>query len=497
MASKPNILFIISDQHNPHIAGFAGEKRAHTEHLDELAEQAVRFDAAYCQSPLCVPSRISLLTGRDCFRCDAWGNSSMLYPERLTFARHLSQHGYTTALVGKMHLKGPGFMGGFDYRPYGDLIIDRFCIHQPDPPYTYDGRWSNHRVGRFTWAGETAIPESLLVDGVVTRESLAFLLEHQDKSPEKPWFLCVGYSRPHFPFTAPGRYIRRHLADPPPLPRRPEGYPEALHPHDRFIVDDFHLYDYSDDVQVRGLAAYYACVDYMDDCIGELLEGCRRAGLLENTYIVYTSDHGEMAGEHGMWSKRTFYEGSARVPLLIAGPGIEGGRVVSSPVELLDFFPTFCEWAGVPTPDGLDGESLVGILEGKSSARKKRFARSELLGNPEQVLFRMARDGRWKYAEFPSYPPVLFDVLNDPEETNNLLASGDAPAECPIEDLKRAASGGLSWKEVFAIRDEEAARRPHVPPRRNRGPVQYQLGDGRIVDADAFLYEGLAEEPPG
>jgi choline-sulfatase len=417
----------------------------------------------------------------------------MLYPQHLTIPQHLSAHGYTTALVGKMHLKGPKWMGGFDHRTYGDLIVDRFCFHQPDPGYTWDGRWCNHQVGRFAWAGETHLPESLLADGVVTRESLAFLLEHQDNNPDKPWFFCAGYSRPHFPFTAPGRYIRRHLADPAPLPPRPDGYPEGLHPHHKYIVDDFHIYDFSDEVQTNTLAAYYACVDYMDDCIGELLDGLRKAGMLENTYVVYVSDHGDMAGEHGLWSKRSYYDGSARVPLLISGPGIEGGRSVSSPVELLDFFPTFCEWAGVAPPEGLDGESLVPILDGKTSSRKKRYARSELLGNPDQVLFRMARDERWKYAEFPSFDPILFDMVNDPDENTNLLESGTAPADCPIDDLKRAASDGVTWEEVFKTKAEESANRPETPQRRNRGPVQYQLENGCIVDGDAFLYEGLAE----
>lgn len=225
MPQRPNILMILTDQHNPHIAGYAGDPRAHTQALDRLADASVRFDAAYCQTPLCVPSRISMLTGKYAHRCRAWNNGSILYPEEVTIPQHLSAHGYTTALVGKMHLKGPKWMGGFDHRPYGDLIVDRFCFHQPDPPYTWDGRWCNHEVGRFAWAGETQIPESLLGDGVVTRESLAFLLEHSDKYPDRPWFFCAGYGRPHFPFTSPGRYMRRHLKSPPSLPPQAGGLP--------------------------------------------------------------------------------------------------------------------------------------------------------------------------------------------------------------------------------------------------------------------------------
>ncbi len=490
MSSKrPNILLLLSDQHNPHIAGFAGDALARTPNLDGLAERGATFSAAYCQTPLCVPSRISMLTGLHPWRCSAWANSSVLYPDHVTFAEHLSRHGYTTALVGKMHLRRPHNMGGFQHRPYGDLVIDRFCFHQPDPVETWDGRWCSHDVGRFAWAGETEIPESLLADGVVTRESLAFLLEHADRNPDQPWLLCAGYGRPHFPFTAPGRYVRRALADAPQLPSRPAGYPDSLHPHDRYIVDDFHIYDFPDDIQQRTLAAYYACVNYLDDCIGELLEGLRRAGLLENTYVIYTSDHGEMAGEHGMWSKRSYYDASARVPLVIAGPGIREGEALTSPVELADLYPTFCDVAGVPIPDGLDGRSLLSAMGG--SAQAERVVRSEFLPQNDWVAFRMARDERWKYVEFPEYPPVLFDMADDPGETTNLLAQSDDVPDAPLDDLRRAASAGVSWDEIAEMRREESARRPKPDGPDAKGPVQYTLKDGRVVDADAFLYPGM------
>jgi len=488
-SDRSNILLLLSDQHNPHIAGFAGNTLAQTPNLDALAGRGVAFDAAYCQAPLCVPSRISMLTGLHPHRCSAWGNASVLYPEHLTFAEHLSRHGYSTALVGKMHLRQPYIMGGFQHRPYGDLVIGSFCFHQPDPVETYDGRWCNHQVGRFAWAGETEIPESLLADGVVTRESLAFLLEHQDTRPDQPWLLCAGYGRPHFPFTAPGRYLRRALAAAPPLPPRPVGYPEALHPHDRYIVDDFHIYDFSDEVQQRTLAAYYACVNYLDDCIGDLLDGMDRAGLLENTYIIYASDHGEMAGEHGMWSKRSYYDGSSRVPLVIAGPGVLGGLHASSPSELTDLFPTICELAGVPAPEGLDGQSLVPVISGQRV--RGRTVRTELLAENHRVAFRMAQNERWKYVEFPEYPPVLIDMVKDPEETTNLLATGSPPSDAPLNDLRAAASAGLSWEDIARMRAEESARRPKPDVPTARGPVQYMLKDGRVVDADVFLYPGM------
>jgi choline-sulfatase len=170
MSDRPNILWILSDQHNPHIAGYAGDTLVRTQALDRLASNGTRFDAAYCQAPLCVPSRISMLTGKYIHRIPIWNNGTILRDNHKTVAEHFNEHGYTTALVGKMHLSGPRWMGGFQHRPYGDLRVRDFCFHQPDPVKTWDGRWCNHAVGRFPWAGETEIPESLLTDTVVTRE---------------------------------------------------------------------------------------------------------------------------------------------------------------------------------------------------------------------------------------------------------------------------------------------------------------------------------------
>jgi choline-sulfatase len=257
---------LLSDEHNPHIAGFGGNEHCFTQNLDRLSSRGIRFDAAYCQSPLCVPSRLSMLQGKYVHHCSAWSNSAMLHSEETTLPRYLSKAGYTTACVGKMHISGPHWMAGFDHRPYGDLRVTRYCFHQPDPPETANGDWTTHTAGYLPYAGETRIPESLLADSVATREALGFLLELNDRDSRQPWFMCVGYSRPHHPLTTPGRYVRRALAGTPPIPDLPDGYPSALHPHDRFIVEDFNLTRFSREQQWKGLACYYACIDYLDDC---------------------------------------------------------------------------------------------------------------------------------------------------------------------------------------------------------------------------------------
>lgn len=490
MTTRPNILLILSDQHSPHAAGYAGNAHVDTPALDALAASGAAFDAAYCQSPLCVPSRMSLWSGWYAHRCAAWDNRSLLPDDATTIPGWLAAHGYTTASVGKMHFRGTEQHHGFQHRPYGDLVDTPVLIHQPDPPETFDGRAESHRVGRFPFAGVSSIPESLHLDTVVTTESLAWLLDYSDANPDQPWFFCASYYRPHFPLTAPGRYIRKYERRGIRRVPVPAGYPDALHPHDRYIVDDFNLLLFSDDEHARALAAYYALVEYVDAQIERLLAGLREAGLLENTLVVYTADHGEMAGEHGLWWKRTYYDASAGVPLLIAGPGIGAGQRISTPVELVDLLPTFCDWAGIPTPEGIDGESLLPLVRGEPDRRRKRTAVSELLGEKVPVRFRMARDERWKYVTFPDAPPRLFDLQTDPGETTDVWP--EVPPEAPVAALQALLPE--SWASLAQRRDTQYASQPPFQ-RLSRSAAHYHLRDGRIIEADDHLYDGSSVAP--
>ena len=486
MPERPNILLILSDQHNPHIAGYAGDPWIKTPALDRLASQATHFSAAYCQSPLCVPARYALLSGLPVHRCRAWDNTSILSSGLVTLPGWLAKHGYATAAVGKMHFRGPEQMYGWQFRPYGDLVESSVTQHQPDPPETADGRSFNHAVGRFPFAGPTAIPESLLADEVVTTESLAWLQEHQDLQPDQPWFFCASYYRPHFPLTAPGRYVRHYLASSLECPALPPGYPVALHPHDRFTVDDFNLLRFSEEDHRRALASYYASITYLDACIGRLLQGLEQAGQLDHTYILYTSDHGDMAGEHGLWWKRTYYDASACVPLLVHAPGQRNPDRVAVPVEQIDLFPTFCDWAGVPAPEEIEGESLVPLLNGQPQQRRKRFARSALLGERVVNRFRMVRDERWKYVDFPEAPARLFDLQHDPGEEHDLISH--PPVEAPLEELAHLACAGGTWEALAAGMAADKAAAPAIV-KLGRGANQYRLPDGRVLDADDHLYE--------
>ena len=488
---RPNILLILTDQHTPRIAGFAGDTCVRTQHLDALAAQSVRFDTAVCPAPVCTPSRMSLMTGKECHRCAAWNNHWIIFPEHTTWPAHFAEHGYRTCLIGKMHFGGRDQMQGFAVRPYGDL---RHGLgHQPDPIDLFPA------YAGPSGAGVTEIPESLIQDVVVTRETLAFLLEHHDREPGTPWFCVAGHSRPHSPFTAPGRYIRRYrdAVAPPRVPT--DG---CLHPFARNIGIGESGQAISAQQTQRAREAYYACVDFVDDCIGELLDGLDAHGLLDNTIVIYTSDHGEMAGEHGLWGKGVYFDPSVAVPLLMRGPGIAGGgRCVRHPISLMDLYPTTCTLAGLPIPAGLDGVDMSAVLaEPDASAAPRAYAPSAYYAYGVRVrggvhapqdqpnyAMRLVRDSDWKYVDIEGGTPLLFDMVNDPNETVNLADRPEHADRC--KTMRRALFDGFDWQQIHTQLEADRSRLArHMSGQKPTTPNQYTLPDGRMFDAESDLY---------
>ena len=489
MNSRPNILLILTDQHAPQVAGFAGDPHVRTQNLDDLACQSVQFNQAICASPACTPSRMCMLTGKEVEHCAAWANHWIIFPEHLTWPQHFADHGYTTCLVGKMHFGGRDQMQGFAHRPYGDLRHG--LSHQPEPLTMFPGY---HHVES---AGVTEIPESLLQDVVVTQETLAFLLEHQDENPDKPWFVCAGYSRPHSPLTAPGRYIRLYRDR---LQQVEQPQPERIEPYAR------HLYDQiagglNAEQRQRGLEAYYACVDFVDDCIGDLLNGLAGSDLLENTIVIYTADHGEMAGAHGMWQKAVYYEPSVGVPLLIRGPGIAPGhRDLDQVISLIDLYPTTCALCGLPVPDGLDGVDFSSVLSDPTAIDPPRtHAITQYFSQGTRVqsmlvpidapnrVWRAVRTEQSKYIEVQGGQRLLFHLRNDPGELRNLAQEPDQAKHC--RELRAILFEGFGWEQALGQLEADRARiEQHRSGLKPTVPKQYRLADGRTFDAEAGLY---------
>lgn len=482
---RPNVLLIMTDEHHAGVSGFAGDPIVDTACLDGLARRSVVFDHATCAGPVCTPSRMSMLTGREPHRCAGWSNHWVIFPERVTWPAHFAEHGYRTALVGKMHFGGRDQMQGFQSRPYGDL---RHGLgHQPDPLSMFPG------YAHTASAGTTEVPVSMLQDVVVSREAREFIVEHADTTPDQPWFVCASYSRPHAPLTTPGRYQRRYDGR----------VPEAASTSADGLIEPFaknRVHHVPEAQSLRAREAYYACVDFVDDCIAELLDPLDDAGLLDDTIVIYTSDHGEMLGLHSVWGKQLYHQASVGVPLLISGPGLAAGSESSDPISLIDLFPTMCGLTGLPVPPDLDGLDFSARLLGDEDAPPRghtasaayrygiRIDQDATEESASNEAWRCVQDDTWKYVEVERGARLLFNFLDDPCESTNLV---DLPEHRErVDRMRRWLYESFSWDEVHEQLRHDRERLPaHLSGVQPSTPNQYMLPDGRLFDAEGALYD--------
>lgn len=494
--SSPNILFLLSDEHSfrcmGHVPEANGGEPVHTPNFDRLAAQSTVFTDTYCQMALCTPSRLCILTGREVRGAGAWDNRSVLRPELATLPGTLAQAGYETCLVGKMHLGGNRQFVGFRHRPYGDLTGR--TGHQWEPLDDQDV--ATQIRTRTADAGVTEIPESLIQDEVVAQETLAFLREHQQANPDQPWFVCASFSHPHFPLTAPRRHFERYWPDNITEPRVGATGDAYNHPMSVGARQGFQTEGIEQDEKMRARAAYFGCVSYLDEVIGDLLLRLEASGLLENTIIIYTADHGEMAGEHNLWWKHTWHEASSRVPLLVSTPqqrrGEQPAQQCNMPVALIDLFPTLCTLAGADSPAGLDGADLSAVITEAGDAPERPVFCDNLVPRwGEGNEFRMIRWGHYKYVRFRNAPPLFFDLADDPDEQKNLVERGMSDeAQKAFDYAKAIAQDTMD----FDAAERERTQRDgtlhddyplHVPP--SNGNL-YLLPSGKLVNADNALY---------
>jgi choline-sulfatase len=345
-------------------------------------------------------------------------------------------------------------------------------------------------------AGITEIPESKIQDVVVAQESLAFIREHQHSDPDHPWFLCASFSRPHFPLTAPRRFFERYWPDgvtPPKVAATGDAYD---HPMSVGMRKGFKTEDIPEEEMMRARAAYFACVDYFDEVIGDLLMRLEADGLLNNTIIVYASDHGEMAGEHGTWWKNGWYEACTHVPLIISTPEQRRGETpagrCSVPVSLADLFPTFCGFADVERPEGLDGEDLSAVVNGVAEAPDRPVFTDALIPRwGEGTEFRSIRWRHYKYVTFHGHPPLFFDLEADPAEQTNLVETAEGKAAEALATLKRIASESIDFEEAERERierDGALAQQHKLEVPKTPGSNMYLMPSGKVVAADDTIY---------
>ncbi len=441
MDKQPNILLIMSDQHSPHLLGCAGDSVVRTPTLDGLAERGVRFTSTYCANPLCVPSRMTFLTSRHCSDIRVWTNRCKLASDIPTFAHYLVNAGYETILCGRMHFVGPDQRHGFERRILGD--VDPKLEHIP---LLTTGQTAGGV--KIAGPGRTAY---IRYDEEVTRICCEFLESWDTHPGDRPFFMTVGYVLPHCPYIAPKRLFDEYLQTVD-VPQIPADYHDTLH-HFMRLWREHRCVDELTEEQVRtARAAYYGLVTLMDELIGNILSVLAKTHFSDDTVVIYTSDHGEMAGEHRMWWKSSFYEGSVGVPLIFSWPGcFAENRTVAAVTSLLDVGPTLVELAGSEAMSQVRGHSLMRFLTGDGIVPDwPDTAFAELDGLLGGIPGRMIRRGPWKLNYYHGYErPQLFHLGSDPGEWHDL---GDDASHAAVRDeLLTTVQKGWSGEEILRI----------------------------------------------
>jgi len=417
---KPNILLLMADQMAPAALPFYGGTTAMTPVMSRLASEGVVFASAYCASPLCGPSRFSLLSGQLPSRIGAFDNACELRADTPTFAHYLRLGGYRTIAAGKMHFVGPDQLHGFEER----LTTD---IYPADFSWTPD--WTRpqvrpswyHSMTSVTTSGPCIRTNQIDFDEEVVFATRRKLFDIARAGGTRPFFLMASLTHPHDPFVIPQRYwdLYEGRPIPPPRVRIPR---EHLDPHSLRLLHaigaDLEAVTESQILCAR--RAYYAAISYVDEQFGLILQTLRETGLDENTVILMCGDHGEMLGERGLWYKMTFFEGGARVPLVLHAPRTFAPRVVHQSVSNIDLLPTLLELAGLEPAAAapLDGRSLVPLARGERSGETAVYG--EYLGEGAVSPVIMIRRGPLKFIHAPGDPDQLYDLTADPDELVNL-----------------------------------------------------------------------------
>ena len=426
--SKPNILIVMVDQLNPAFLPIHGHPLVKTPNLEKLAARGTVFDNAYCNSPLCAPSRAAFMTGTLPSRTGAYDNAAEFRADLPTFAHYLRQRGYRTVLSGKMHFVGPDQRHGFEERLTTDIYpADYGWTPDWDQPEARPSWY--HNMSSVQDAGTCVRTNQIDFDTETVFAAERAIYDHVRGPGDRPFFLVASLTHPHDPFAVPQDYWDRydHAAiDMPQLDR----HDVALDPHTTRLrhVSAMDAEPVTDDQVRNARHAYYSAISFCDDQLGKLMGALEATGLTENTVVLFLSDHGEMLGERGLWYKMTFLEGGARVPLIVAGPGISAGRRDEA-VSLIDVLPTLIALAGgdperdVASP--VDGRSLLPHLTGGTGHDE---VIGEYLAEGAVAPVVMLRRGPWKFIHAPGDPDQLYDLASDPGERLNRAEDTDMAA---------------------------------------------------------------------
>lgn len=444
MSTQPaNILFILSDEHTRDVTGCYGHPFIKTPHLDRLAARGTRFDAAYTNCPICVPARASLHTGTYVADNRCWDNGHPYDGSLRSWAHRLRAAGHHTMSIGKLHFRSDKDDNGFVRELIPLHVVDGLgdllgLIRAPQPA----ARGGTADLAATAGPGESTYAN---YDRNI-RDAAVHWLGHFAKKLDQPWCLFVSFVKPHFPLVAPQKFYDMYPPESIPLPRLYGPEHEPTHPVVSALKRCMNYDDTFTPEKVRvALAAYYGMVSFLDDNIGQVLGALESNGLVGNTRVIYSSDHGDNLGNRKLWGKSVHYEEAAAVPMIIAGPGIPVGKASSTPVTLVDVYPTIVQSVGLvldATEQALPGKSLVDLAW---NDQPERVAFGEYHAAGSITAMYLVRKGRWKYIHHVGYAPELFDLQDDPGETRDLA-----------QDDKHAHVLAMMEAELRKIVDPEA-----------------------------------------
>ena len=454
--TSTNLLFLFSDQHTRRVLGCYGNPVVRTPSLDRLAERGALFRSAYCNAPICVPSRASLATGRHVHEIGHWDNCSPYRGGEASWGHRLQAGGYRVAAIGKLHYRDIRDPNGFDEEllpmhvmdgtgPLLDIVRD-----DPLPEFrAFPTMVANAGGGESPYTA---------YDRDITAEAVRWLDEEATRPGDAPFALFVSLVCPHPPFVAPQEFYELYPHDRVPWPA---AYETEIRPEHPAFEDFRHVFGVRtppDEATMRKVtAAYYGMVSFLDDNIGRILAALERSGLADGTRVIYSSDHGESLGQKGLFSKCNMLEESAGVPLILAGPDVRPGTTVETPVQLVDVFPTIVQGTGVGEREedaNLPGHSLYDIAAGH---RPDRPILSEQHSAGARSATFMLRKGHLKYIHYVDYPPQLFDLERDPEELQDVAE--DPAYRKALSDCEAALAAMLDPTEVNRRAKSEQARR--------------------------------------
>jgi len=446
--TRPDIVMMMTDQHAARILGAAGDRHADTPALDRLATQGTRFENCYCPAPLCVPSRMAFLTGLEPQTTGVLTNDNYLPSDIPTIAHAMGAAGYDCHLVGRMHFYGPDQLHGFAARPIGDIGASFPGGAPPGIGPLTPGRGNRGPELAHSGAGETSYQAYDLAVADHAERTLT-ALKNRRKRTGRPFFALVSLFCPHPPYIARAEDYARFSGTLPP-PRLPP--PETDHPAIAAWRRAGKVDDLTDEAIARSRAGYYGLVRMIDRICGRVLK-CIEGQ--ENTVTIYTSDHGECLGERGLWWKSVFYDESAKVPLIVRGPGIAPDAVDRRVVSLMDLSATLLDLAGAAPLPGQTGRSLMNATDWQDRCTASYYGGLMNIAVSD-VRHRMLRRGDLKLTIHDGAPPQLFDLGADPDELHDL--AGDPEWRDRLDDLIAEATEDWDAAGIAEMQKRQAGR---------------------------------------